>query len=553
MLFQTGEFLIFFVVVLLAVASLRRRRQQHVLLLLASYLFYGWWDVRFLVLIVLSSMIDFAAALGIRGERLAWPERLRMSGFFLAFSSFCLGIDWPALQAGDAVEFTSLFLPTWPGVRVAWLTCVAFAIGGPVLYELGFRCDEQRRRRVFVLTSVVANLGVLGFFKYYDFFRDNWTGIGQLLGFDWAPPLLSVALPVGISFYTFQTMSYTIDVYRGQVEPERSFLRLSLYVAYFPQLIAGPILRPAQFLPALDRVWCLHRSAMLSGFHLVLVGLFKKVLIADRVGPLVDLIFEDPASTPSVVVMLGAALFAVQIYCDFSGYTDIARGISRMFGIEIPLNFDFPYFSRSITEFWRRWHISLSTWLRDYLYIPLGGNRFGVGRTYFNLLATMVLGGLWHGAAWNFVLWGAYQGGLLAANRWLAERTSGIAGLQTWLNSRFGQVTTWAVTVYLTLLGWIIFRVTDPDRLAAAVKQFVVFDGRFDVAGIGLGNAAPFGAVAALALFVVLHAVGRFRRRWPEMLDSASPRLLPWIYLLLGLLFFFLWPSTSVPFIYFQF
>jgi D-alanyl-lipoteichoic acid acyltransferase DltB (MBOAT superfamily) len=337
------------------------------------------------------------------------------------------------------------------------------------------------------------------------------------------------------------------------VEPERSLLRLALYVAYFPQLVAGPILRPAQFLPALEKSWSLHRAAILSGFHLVLVGLFKKVLIADRIAPLVDLIFSDPGTAPSVVVMLGAAMFAVQIYCDFSGYTDIARGVSRMFGIEIPLNFDFPYFSRSITEFWRRWHISLSSWLRDYLYIPLGGNRLGVGRTYFNLLATMVLGGLWHGAAWNFVLWGAYQGGLLALNRWLAERTAHMDRLNTRLGSRLGQTLSWAVTLYLTLLGWIIFRVSDPVKLRTAVEGFVLFDGRLELGAMGLGNAAPFGAAVAFGVFAVMHAIGRFWKRWPDALDALSPRLLPVVYAALGMLFFFLWPTESAPFIYFQF
>jgi D-alanyl-lipoteichoic acid acyltransferase DltB (MBOAT superfamily) len=393
MLFQTPEFLVLFCIVLLAIASIRTPARQQWLVLLASYVFYGWWDVRFLVLIALSSIVDYAAALGIRGQRLSWRSRLRISGSFLVFSVGCLAFDWPAFAD------TGLRGASWPGMRPALFACLGFSLAGPLLYELAIGAPEQRRRRVFLTTSVVANLGVLGFFKYYDFFRGNWVGIGHWLGVDWAPPALAVALPVGISFYTFQTMSYTIDVYRGHAEPETSLRRLALYVAYFPQLVAGPILRPSQFFPALAQAWQLHPAALSSGFHLILVGLCKKVLIADRIAPLVNFIFEDPASNPSIVIMLGAAMFAVQIYCDFSGYTDIARGISRMFGIEIPLNFDFPYFSRSITEFWRRWHISLSSWLRDYLYIPLGGNRHGVGLTYFNLMATMVLGGLWHGAS----------------------------------------------------------------------------------------------------------------------------------------------------------
>ncbi len=358
---------------------------------------------------------------------------------------------------------------------------------------------------------------------------------------------------MGISFYTFQTMSYSIDVYRGRVEPERSFRRLALYVAYFPQLVAGPILRPAQFLPSLQKAWILRSDRVRSGFHLVVVGLFKKALIADQVAPLADLILGDPVGRPSIVIMYGALLFAVQIYCDFSGYTDIARGVSRTFGVEIPLNFDFPYFSRSIAEFWRRWHISLSTWLRDYLYISLGGNRSGTVVTYFNLMVTMVLGGLWHGASWNFIIWGSYQGGLLCLNRiasgWIQRSDS----LSRIFESRVMIFLSWALTFYLTVLGWILFRVTNPEHLAAAIRSYLIFDGEFGIASTGLGMASPFAATLFFILFVVLHAVGYFRRRWAEILDTAPRGLQFASYVLLTIVFFFFWPSEQAPFIYFQF
>ncbi len=291
----------------------------------------------------------------------------------------------------------------------------------------------------------------------------------------------------------------------------------------------------------------------MSGFNLMLVGLFKKVLIADRVGPLADYILDDPVGRPTIVIMLGATLFAIQIYCDFSGYTDMARGVSRMFGIEIPLNFNFPYFSRSITEFWRRWHISLSSWLRDYLYISLGGNRGGTASTYFNLMATMVLGGLWHGAAWNFVIWGAYQGGLLCLNRVLSNVIERSEALSRMTDTRLAQFLAWAFTLYLTLLGWIIFRVTDFEKLMSATSTYVLFDGNFQIAATGLGNASPFSAVLAMGVFIVLHATGFFTRNWPDVLDKlgAPNRML--VYAIVGVLLFFGWPTGSTPFIYFQF
>ncbi|MDP7572489.1 MAG: MBOAT family O-acyltransferase, partial [Myxococcota bacterium] len=338
------------------------------------------------------------------------------------------------------------------------MACLGFGLAGPVLYERAFRSDERHRRRVFLLTSVVANLGVLGFFKYYDFFRDNWTGLGSAFGLEWAPPVLAVALPVGISFYTFQTMSYTIDVYRGHVEPERSLLRLALYVAYFPQLVAGPILRPAQFLPALEKSWSLHRAAILSGFHLVLVGLFKKVLIADRIAPLVDLIFSDPGTAPSVVVMLGAAMFAVQIYCDFSGYSDMAIGAAKVLGIDLMENFRRPYFSTSVPEFWtRRWHLSLAGWFRDYLYVPLGGSRRSRLRLYANVLAVFLVSGLWHGASWTFVVWGGLNGLYQVcslATRGMRERVCAAVRLPGGL----GGLLRGLLTFHLILVTWIFFR-----------------------------------------------------------------------------------------------
>jgi alginate O-acetyltransferase complex protein AlgI len=554
-LFQTPPFLVLLVLVLAAINLLRTARSQHSMLLVASYVFYGWWDVRFLMLILLSTVIDYAAALGIRGIKLGMAKRLRISGLLLAGTALFLCIDWPALQGGTG-EFAlrrELFAPEWDGFRRAVLVCVLFAVFGPILYGMYFRLGETARRRAFLVTSIAANLGMLAFFKYYNFFTDNLSGLGGAFGIEWQPRLIDVALPVGISFYTFQTMSYTIDSFRGKVEPDRSLLRVALYVAYFPQLVAGPILRPQQFMPALTEPWHLRSANVISGFNLAMVGLVKKVLIADSIAPMVDTTFHDPQGLPSLAIMLGAALFAVQIYCDFSGYTDIARGVSRMFGVEIPLNFNFPYFSTSIIEFWRRWHISLSTWLRDYLYIPLGGSRGGVSATYFNLMVTMILGGLWHGAAWNFVIWGAYQGVLLCFNRALRNLIERSPTAVRLCESRIGTVLRWAVTAYLWLLGWLIFRVSGFDDVWYCMKKFVLFDGRIDLASLGLGRGAPIVALLAMAAFCVLHAASYFGRRWNERMDNLPFVGLLIVYALLGMILFYGWPAVEQPFIYFQF
>jgi D-alanyl-lipoteichoic acid acyltransferase DltB (MBOAT superfamily) len=399
----------------------------------------------------------------------------------------------------------------------------------------------------------VVNLGLLAFFKYFNFFIDSIDTVVAQSGIEWAAPMLKVTLPVGISFYTFQTMSYTIDVYRGDIAPERSLLRVALFVAYFPQLVAGPIIRPQHFLPALERSWEITGASMRAGMNLAMVGLFKKVLIADNVAPLVDTIFGFPEGQSSIVVMLGTALFAIQIYCDFSGYTDIARGISRMFGVEIPLNFNFPYFSTSIIDFWRRWHISLSSWLRDYLYIPLGGSRGSGFSTYANLMITMALGGLWHGASWNFVIWGVYQGALLCINRVFRAIVPSESVIEKLLESKIGTIVRWGVTMYFWMLGWLIFRVTDFSDLYYCAKKYVLFDANLSLGGVGIGRGDPFTAMLAAALFAMLHLGSFFSKRWDERLNSMHWALRALMYIVITMLFFYGWPSQSAAFIYFQF
>jgi D-alanyl-lipoteichoic acid acyltransferase DltB (MBOAT superfamily) len=326
------------------------------------------------------------------------------------------------------------------------------------------RTADPRRRRVALVLSLVFNLGMIGFFKYFEFFEESLVALGQVIGWKFDPLTLDVVLPIGISFYTFMTISYVIDVYRRDIEPTTSLLDFALFVAYFPHLVAGPILRASLLLPQIQQPRTITRVQIVSGLWLIGWGCFQKMFVADNLAPLVDTVF-GPSSTPTGAdVLVAAWAFAFQIYGDFAGYSNIARGTSRLMGIELNVNFRFPYFVASPQEFWRHWHISLSTWLRDYLYIPLGGNRDTRWKTYRNLMITMALGGLWHGAAWTFVLWGVYQGTILVVARVIqqAARRAGIV-LRQGLN--FPRVVLGLLMFQITCLGWLIFRADSLDQL----------------------------------------------------------------------------------------
>jgi D-alanyl-lipoteichoic acid acyltransferase DltB (MBOAT superfamily) len=309
-------------------------------------------------------------------------------------------------------------------------------------YLLG-RTRSPAGRRLIVASSIVVNLGALCVFKYYGLFSHTLARVGLAL------PPLAVTLPLAISFYTFESMSYTIDVYRGRLAPVHSPIHLALFITWFPHLIAGPIIRPSEFVPQLDRVSTITRSRFFSGATLMLIGYAKKLLGADWLATVVDPVFADPSLYTSLELLVAVYAYAFQIYLDFSAYTDIARGASRWFGIELPENFDAPYLAVSITDFWRRWHMTLSHWLRDYLYIPLGGNRRGTARTYANLMITMLLGGLWHGASWTFVVWGGLHGLYLAVERALGVRADA-AARRPWLRRFF--------TFHLVCFAWVFFR-----------------------------------------------------------------------------------------------
>jgi D-alanyl-lipoteichoic acid acyltransferase DltB (MBOAT superfamily) len=327
------------------------------------------------------------------------------------------------------------------------------------------RQQTVRRRRAALLVSLSFNLGALGFFKYFNFFAASLHGIFGRLGWNLDFVTVEVLLPIGISFYTFMTISYVVDVYRRDIEPCGDFLDFALFVAYFPHLVAGPILRAAMLIPQIARPRTITALQVTEGLWLIGFGYFQKVFVADNLARVVDRAFGASGNPTGLEVLLASYAFAFQILGDFAGYSNIARGVSKLMGIELNVNFLYPYFVRTPQEFWRHWHISLSTWLRDYLYIPLGGSRGSPARTYRNLLVTMVLGGLWHGAAWTFVLWGAYQGVVLVVHRLASGWLAGARAVTTRVGRLPGAVTA-LLMFHVTCYGWLIFRARSVDQIA---------------------------------------------------------------------------------------
>lgn len=392
----------------------------------------------------------------------------------------------------------------------------------------------QRRRLLWI--SLAVNLGVLGFFKYWGFFVESAGALLARVGLEPNLPVLRVILPVGISFYTFQTLAYTIDVYRGRIPASNDLAVFGLFVAYFPQLVAGPIERAERLLPQLadtNRVGS--RDDLAAGAWLVGRGLFRKIAIADGVAPFVQTAFADPSAQGRLGLIVGAIGFAIQIYGDFAGYTDIARGSARLMGVTLVENFRQPYAARSITEFWRRWHMSLSAWLRDYLYIPLGGNRLGRRRTYVNLMVTMLLGGLWHGAAWTFVLWGALHGVYLAVERWIGRDRIARRG-PLWV----------PITATLVTLTWIPFRAPDISAAGTYVSGLLASSG-------GSVSASAFSVVLLAALLTVFVDRGEARRGEMNPMTARSPVAAGVVYGGMALAAFVLGSGVDAPFIYFQF
>lgn len=436
-------------------------------LTVASFIFYGWWDWRFLLLLVGSGLIDFYAA--------------------------------------EAIV-------RWPSGKKIWLTL-----------------------------SLGCNLGTLAVFKYLNFFTANANQVLTLFGVETQLPQTNLLLPVGISFYTFQSMSYTIDVYRGELKPTRNILHFFAYLSMFPQLVAGPIVRAADLLPQLMTAPPVTEALRWRGTQLIVAGLFKKTVIADTVALAANFAFDSTYSSQGCLFWwLAAASFAVQIYCDFSGYSDMARGLSNWMGYEFPVNFDHPYAACSLREFWGRWHISLSTWFRDYVYIPLGGSRVGTVRSHVNMWITMVLSGVWHGANWTFVAWGALHAMCLSVERitgW-PERMRRIPG---------GRIVAAGSTLALVLVSWVFFRAENIGQAMSIVVQM------FDLRTFTLSDARLFNERAVLFTVLCLLSEMRFLVTWPALAPGIVMRRLQpaWTALILLSCVYFRGPGGA--FIYFQF
>lgn len=395
--------------------------------------------------------------------------------------------------------------------------------------------DRQRRR--YVAGSVAINLTVLAIFKYLNFFQESLVSLLQAWGFEARWSGWQIVLPVGVSFYTFQSISYVVDVYRRQLPACRQLLPFLAYVSFFPQLVAGPIERGKHLLPQFFQTLQVRRADLEVAVWLMLWGLFKKVVLSDNLSPLVQLVYGHPTHS-GIAVIMGTVAFALQIYCDFSGYTDVARGVARLLGFELMLNFNLPYFATSLRDFWNRWHISLSSWIRDYLYFPLGGNRRGSARTYLNLAVTMLLCGLWHGAALNFILWGAWHAlGLMVNHAWRSRSPDAPA-----LPAPVG----WLLTSLFVLYGWLLFRAQSVDQIAQLTSAlahpvlptwWLAYLGNLLVLGLPL-----------LAMQLWQWRTGDLEaplklNRWPRAGLQAA----------LALAIFAFWSNQGPPFIYFQF
>jgi alginate O-acetyltransferase complex protein AlgI len=404
MFFNSLDFAIFFPIIFILYWIVSKHiTTRNLLIIVASYVFYGWWDWRFLILIVISSLVDFIV--------------------------------------GQKIHHT----------------------------------QSKKKRKYFLLISLLVNLGFLAYFKYTNFFIETFIDSFRLFGRELEVSTLNIILPVGISFYTFQTLSYTIDIYRKQLKPTKDWISFFAFVAFFPQLVAGPIERASHLLPQFFKQHKFNYEQVKSGLLLIAFGLFKKMVIADRAAILVNQVYNNPTDYYGYEMVIATVLFAFQIYCDFSGYTDIAIGTARTMGFDIMKNFDSPYFSKSITEFWRRWHISLSTWFRDYVYIPLGGSRKGEYKTYANLFIVFVVSGLWHGAAITFVVWGAIHGVFIVIEKALTRlRKKVFTAKRQFLNYVFAI----PFTFFIVCFAWVFFRANSFSDALLIIQNSLNFNSK---------------------------------------------------------------------------
>ena len=490
MLFNTIDFVIFFITILVILSIFKQRRFQHIFLVVASYFFFYFTSNYLIVLLIFSTLLDF--------------------------------------YIGKSI----------------WKT------------------KSIRTKKLLLISSLAGNLGLLGFFKYSDFAILQFNFLGNLIDLNHNIPFLDLALPIGISFYTFQTISYTVDIYRGKLKPSQSFKEFALFVSFFPQLVAGPIVRAKDFLPQLReklensespgklKQIILNGKNLRLGITIMSLGFFKKVFFADNIAPLVNEIFADPLAMESYTIILGAIAFGIQMYCDFSGYSDIAIGAALILGFKLPINFNKPYFATSPSDFWHKWHISLSSWLRDYLYIPLGGNKKSKSRTYLNLVIVMFLGGLWHGASWNFVIWGLLHGSYLAICKILTQRFPLLSNSK-FFKTRLGLFLSVLITQYFVFLAWIPFRVHDFENSLIVMQKYVLLDFVWETTPkIISENTFAFGLIP---LFFILHYISYKKQNMTERISKM--KTVYWIillFLLMSLIFFF-FSGNAEDFIYFKF
>lgn len=478
MLFNSLDFAVFLpiVFVLYWFVAKQKLKLQNLLLVVASYVFYGWWDWRFLLLIVFSSGVDFLVSYLLRSE------------------------------------------------------------------------TNSTKRKLLLYTSITVNIGLLGFFKYFNFFVDNFTKAFSFFGNDISVNTLNIILPVGISFYTFQTLSYTIDVYNKKLEPTKDVVSFFAFVSFFPQLVAGPIERATNLLPQFYEKRNFDYNQAVNGVRQIVWGLFKKLVIADNCAIYANLIFNNSDDYLGSTLVLGAVFFAFQIYGDFSGYSDIAIGTSRLFGFDLLQNFAFPYFSRDIAEFWRRWHISLSTWFRDYVYIPLGGSKTSKWLTIRNVFIIFLVSGLWHGANWTFIVWGLlnaiYFLPLLLAkrNRNNLETVATHTVLPN-LKEAFSMLVTFSITVF----AWIFFR-------ADSIKHaFHYIERIFSKSILKFPEIRPSDIMLLIVFFMIIEWFGRFQKFAIETMFLTQSRWLRWSFYMVLIACMFIFNNKEQEFIYFQF
>jgi len=454
---------------------------------------------------------------------------------------------WLHLLLSSCV-FYMAFIPVY--ILILFFTIVIDYIAGLVIEHA-----EGRKRKLFLVLSLVSNIGVLAVFKYYNFFAGNLNSL--LASADRSLPLLSIALPIGLSFHTFQAMSYTIEVYRGNHKAERHFGIYALYVMFYPQLVAGPIERPQNLLYQFRQPKQFDYDSVVNGLKLMLWGFFKKIVIADRLAIITDPIFKDPRHHNHLDILVAAFFFSFQIFCDFSGYSDIAIGAARVMGFRLMKNFDRPYHAKSIADFWKRWHISLSTWFRDYLYISLGGNRVSIPRWYFNILIVFLLSGFWHGANWTFIAWGALHGFYILfarATQGIRKKANDLSGISRipWLHS-FSQV---ALTFVLVMLAWIFFRAANIGDAIYMLQQIPaaagdVFNAVFRQGPLDVKSSwGP--AFLAIAVLEAVHLVQR-KNNVLSLINGASVYVRWMVYyaVILAIVFFGIFENRQ--FIYFQF